>query len=70
MNQDSSPCPAEVEEIAENYVMGTLPGPEKVAFEEHYVGCNRCAKVLQHAAEYVETMRRAAKTVREGGRER
>jgi hypothetical protein len=47
---DFSHCPANPEEVAEGYVMGTLTAEEAGAFEDHYVGCNRCAQVLQKAA--------------------
>jgi len=40
-----------LEEIAEAYALGTLPMESAVAFEDHYVGCARCAAVLQEAAE-------------------
>lgn len=57
----SDECPADPEEIAEAYIMGTLTKEQVVAFEEHYSGCNPCATVLQNTAEYVEAMRAAAK---------
>jgi hypothetical protein len=62
---DSNACPANPEETAEGYIMQTLTAEEAVAFEDHYVGCNRCAMVLQKAAEYIEAMRAAAESVRD-----
>ena len=60
---DPSTCPANPEEIAEAYVMGTLTADQATAFEN--VGCNRWAQVLQKVVEYVDAMCAAAKKVRE-----
>ena len=57
-------CPTNREEIAEGYVMGTLPGDERVAFEDHYLTCADCARVLQETAAYVEAMQAAARKLR------
>jgi hypothetical protein len=62
---DFNQCPDNAEEVAEAYVMGTLTAEQAIAFEIHYVGCNRCALVLQKAVEYVDAMRAAAKKVRD-----
>ena len=51
VTQGRNRCPADLEEIAEAYALGTLPMESAVAFEDHYVGCARCAAVLQEAAE-------------------
>ena len=40
--------------------MGRLTAQQATAFEDHYLGCNRCALELQKAAEYLEAMRGAA----------
>lgn len=61
MRLASDECPADPEEIAEAYIMGTLTKEQAAAFEEHYSGCNPCATVLQNTAEYVDAMRAAAK---------
>jgi len=63
---DSKECPADVEDLAEAYVMGKLTAGEAATFEDHYVGCNNCAMVLQQAAEYVEAMREAARKSHNG----
>ena len=44
---DWSRCPLDVDEIAEAYAMGTLPPELAVAFEDHYIGCAKCAAVLE-----------------------
>jgi hypothetical protein len=54
---DASKCPANPEEVAEAYVMGTLQKERVIAFEDHYVTCSQCATVLQKTVEYVEAMR-------------
>jgi hypothetical protein len=44
---DSKECPANLEDIAEAYSMGTLDKKRAIAFEEHFVVCSHCAMVLQ-----------------------
>ena len=61
---DSNECPANPEEIAEAYVMGTLRKEQVIAFEDHYVTCKQCATVLQKTAEYVEAMRAVSRKAR------
>jgi hypothetical protein len=41
-----------------------LSREQVIAFEDHYVVCNRCATLVEGTAEYVEAMRSAAKKVR------
>ena len=59
-------CPANPEEVAEAYVMGTLQNKRVTAFEDHYVTCSQCATVLQKTAEYIEAMRAVSRKVRSG----
>jgi hypothetical protein len=67
VNPDSTECPSHVEEVAEAYIMDALTEKESAAFEDHYVGCQRCATALRKAAEYVEAIERAAKKLRTSG---
>jgi hypothetical protein len=60
----SNHCPADQDEIAEAYVMGTLRAEQAGAFEDHYVVCNSCGTVLEKTAAYVDAMRNAAKKLR------
>jgi Putative zinc-finger len=62
---DSNECPVDLEDVAEAYVMGTLPRDQAIAFENHYAGCARCATVLEEIAKYVDAVRAAAKELRE-----
>jgi hypothetical protein len=59
-----APCPVNVREVAEAYLMRSLPEEEVEAFEVHYFVCAACVTVLQHTAEYVEAMRTASRTLR------
>lgn len=61
---DFNECPANPEEVAEAYVMGTLRKEQVIAFEDHYVTCSQCATVLQKTGEYVEAMRAVSKKAR------
>jgi hypothetical protein len=61
-----SDCPVDLKEVAEAYVMGTLPEEQAITFENHYAVCDSCATVLYKAADYVDAMRAAAKTMRSG----
>jgi anti-sigma-K factor RskA len=61
---DSNGCPAGIEDVAEEYVVGTLSEEQAVAFEDHYAACDTCATVLYKTADYVDAMRAAAKKLR------
>jgi hypothetical protein len=54
-------CPAEPDEVAEAYCMGTLDRAAAVAFEDHYVICNRCAEIVEATERYVRAMKAAAR---------
>ena len=57
-----SECPADLEKVAEAYVMGTLPEEQAIAFEDHYAACDTCATALYKTADYVDRhARRRAK---------
>ena len=59
---ESKQCPTVPDEIAEAYVIGTLPNEQAVAFEDHYVVCSSCATALEgDASTYVDAIRTAAK---------
>jgi anti-sigma factor RsiW len=54
----SSECPADLERVAEAYVMGTLPEEQAIVFEDHYAACDTCATELYKTANYVDALRR------------
>ena len=58
MTLHSSQCPADLEKVAEAYVMGTLSEEQAIAFENHYAACDTCATALYKTADYVDAMRR------------
>jgi anti-sigma factor RsiW len=64
VTQDSDQCPFDVEEIAEVYLMGTLPAADAQQFEAHYPGCSQCAAVLDDTAAFIRAMRNAASVLR------
>lgn len=51
-------------QIAEAYLMGTLPPPEATAFEDHYLTCRRCAAIVEATDLYVRAMKQAARALR------
>jgi anti-sigma factor RsiW len=57
-------CPADLQEVAEAYVMGTLPEEQAIAFEDHYAACDTCATALYKTADYVHAVHADAKTLR------
>ena len=59
-------CPADAEETAEAYLLNSLPAEEVARFEEHYLGCEKCAEVLTAAEDYVASIRIAAQRLRHG----
>jgi hypothetical protein len=67
MPLDPARCPADPEEVAEAYCMGTLPLADTAAFGQHYIACSRCAAVVEATDQYVRAMRTAATRLRPGG---
>ena len=53
-------CPADPEDLAENYVMDALDAPDLVAFEEHLLICEQCRDGVEDADMFVRAMRSAA----------
>jgi anti-sigma factor RsiW len=53
-------CPVRPDEIAEAYLLGTLPKERRAAFEEHFIGCPQCGDRLQFTEEFVLAVRRVA----------
>jgi anti-sigma factor RsiW len=64
MKLHSSECPVDLDEVAQGYVLGTLPTEQAVAFEDHYLACDTCATVLYKTVDYVDAMRAAARKLR------
>jgi hypothetical protein len=64
VSPESKLCPPAPDEIAEAYLMGTLPNEQMAAFEDHYVVCNSCATVVETTATYVDGICTAAKKLR------
>jgi hypothetical protein len=61
MKLHSSECPVDLDEVAQGYVLGTLPTEQAIAFENHYLACETCATVLHKTVDYVDAMRAAAR---------
>jgi hypothetical protein len=57
-------CPVDPDAVAEEYLLGTLPKTQRVAFEEHYIGCPQCSERLQFTEDFVLAVRRAAARLR------
>jgi hypothetical protein len=53
-------CREDAAEVAECYCLDRLSEIETEAFEEHYLGCRRCAVLVQEADQYARAMRAAA----------
>ncbi len=61
--QDYDPCPASPKEMAEDYLMGRLDPLAADAFEQHFIGCPKCAEEVGKAKEYIDAMRRAGREI-------
>ena len=61
MKLHSSECPVDLDEVAQGYVLGTLPTEQAIAFEDHYAACDTCATVLYKTVDFVDAMRAAAR---------
>jgi hypothetical protein len=60
----SDRCPAQVNVIAESYVMNTLARADAAVFEEHLLVCSRCRAAVEDAEQYVRSMKIAAQRLR------
>ncbi len=54
---DVDRCPVALEEVAEAYLLGSLPEVEARAFERHYVVCPGCAAILEATRSYLEAVK-------------
>jgi hypothetical protein len=54
-------CPADRDEVAEQYVMRSLTADEAAAFAAPRITCPACAQAAKDAAAYVNAVRNAAK---------
>jgi hypothetical protein len=61
--QSPRQCPADIEEVAEAYLMHRLAEDQVEAFEEHYFACAACATVI-HRVAAVAASRAAARKLR------
>jgi anti-sigma factor RsiW len=61
---DNDRCPAALSEIAEAYVMNTLPRADAAVFEEHLITCSRCTAAVEDADHYVRAVKIAAQRLR------
>jgi uncharacterized protein with PIN domain len=57
-------CPAELSEVAQSYVMNTLPRADTAIFEEHLLTCSRCTAAVEDADHYVRAVKIAAQRLR------
>jgi Putative zinc-finger len=57
-------CPAQLNVIAEAYVMNTLARADAAMFEEHLLVCSRCRVTVEDAEHYVRSMKIAAQRLR------
>jgi anti-sigma factor RsiW len=58
---DSDRCPDDPEKVAEAYLLHRLPADEQRIFEDHYMTCARCARIVETTAAFIGAVRRAAK---------
>jgi anti-sigma factor RsiW len=56
-------CPADRDEVAEQYVMRYLSADDAAAFAAHLIACPACAQAAKDAAAYVNAVRNAAKVL-------
>jgi uncharacterized C2H2 Zn-finger protein len=59
-----SRCPRNPDETAEAYLMDRLPAEQVVRYEEHYLGCPRCAERLEFTQEFIVATGKAAQRLR------
>jgi hypothetical protein len=49
---DPDRCPADPDEVAEAYCLGTLYRAAAALFEDHYGTCNRCVEIVEATERY------------------
>jgi anti-sigma factor RsiW len=57
-------CPADLEEVVEAYSLGSLDRQAALAFEEHYLACERCASMVADTEDYIRSMKTALQRLR------
>ena len=57
------PCRKDIDEVAEQYVMGRLPSDEAAHFAYHCLSCRPCAAAAEQAGQYVRAMKGAAECI-------
>ena len=57
----NSQCPADFDQLAEDYYFGTLAPAEAAALEEHFLGCPLCAERLELSDAWIAAVRSAAR---------
>ncbi len=55
-----SPCPPDPEETAEAYCRDRLSPEDAKAYEDHYLGCPHCLRMLETAQAFIRAMKAAA----------
>lgn len=53
-------CPVDIDEIAEQYIMGRLSPVDALGFEKHLTACRPCAVATEKAEQFVRAMKEAA----------
>lgn len=56
----SNQCPADLDAVTDSYLLGKLNKLQRIAFEEHYIGCPQCNDRLQFTEDFVLAVRGAA----------
>jgi hypothetical protein len=64
VHYDEQHCPPDAEEIAEAYCMDTLDRAQRIAFEDHYFACARCASIVTDTNVYIRAMKTALRRLR------
>jgi anti-sigma factor RsiW len=57
----TEPCPADLEETPEAFVMKRMDPREAAAYEEHLAHCQACWKVVEMTRAFVQGMRNASR---------
>ncbi len=60
-----APCRPDAADVAERYVMGTLPEANAAVFEEHLLLCDACRAAVEQADVYVRAMRGTGREISE-----
>jgi anti-sigma factor RsiW len=58
-------CPSDPVDVAELYCLNRLSPEDKLAFEDHYMTCSKCAEEVEKAQKFIEAAKAVARRLKQ-----